>query len=72
MTAKTSFAHGDRGLSHELRAKSEVRAKTRSHLSFYPANWKWPRGAGQAAWHTILTLIGLDMGVGSSSGDLQL
>jgi hypothetical protein len=37
MTAKTSFAHGDRGLSHELRAKSEVRAKTRSHLSFiYP------------------------------------
>ena len=32
MTAKTSFAHGDRGLSHELRAKSEVRAKTRSHF----------------------------------------
>jgi uncharacterized membrane protein len=49
---------------------AQVSPKTRSHLS--QNNWKWPRGAGQAALHTILTLIGLDMGVGSSSGDLQL
>jgi hypothetical protein len=69
MTVKKELAHSDRGLSHESRAKSEVRPKNRSH---YRKNWKWPRGAGQAALHTILTLIGLAMGVGSSSGDLQL
>jgi hypothetical protein len=41
-------------------------------IKHYCKKWKWPRGAGQAALRTILTLIGLAMGVGSSSGDLQL
>ena len=73
MTASKSLAHSDRGLSHELRAKSEEcdrNAKNRA-VPVCPKREGEARGTGRVSGRATasLTLIRLHMGVGSSGGD---